>query len=45
MMVRVYFEEMGSRIGESFEIDWDRAERRHSAFTRGFTKMPIYIRA
>lgn len=45
MMVRVYFEEMGSRIGENFEIDWDRAERRHSAFTRGFTKIPIHIKA
>jgi cytochrome P450 len=45
MMARVYFEEMGSRIGESFEIDWDGAERRHSAFTRGFTKIPIHIKA
>ena len=45
MMVRVYFEEMGSRIGESFEIDWDRAVRRQSAFTRGFTKIPIHIKA
>jgi len=45
LMVRTYFEEMGSRIGENFEIDWDRAERRHSAFTRGFTKIPIHIKA
>lgn len=45
MMIRIYFEEMGSRIGESFEIDWDRAERRQSAFTRGFTKIPIQIKA
>jgi len=43
MMARIYFEEMGSRIGERFEIDWNGAERRHSAFTRGFTKMPIHI--
>jgi cytochrome P450 len=45
MMIRIYFEEMGSRIGENFEIDWDRAERRQSAFTRGFTKIPIQIKA
>jgi cytochrome P450 len=45
MMVRIYFEEMGARIGENFEIDWDQAERRHSAFTRGFTKIPIRIKA
>jgi cytochrome P450 len=45
LMVRTYFEEMGARIGENFEIDWDRAERRHSAFTRGFTKIPIHIKA
>ena len=45
MMIRIYFEEMGSRIGENFEIDWDRAERRKSAFTRGFTKIPIHIKA
>jgi len=45
MMVRIYFEEMGTRIGASFEIDWDKAERRHSAFTRGFTKIPIRITA
>jgi cytochrome P450 len=45
LMVRVYFEEMGSRIGESFEIDWAHAKRRHSAFTRGFTKLPIQIKA
>ena len=45
MMIRIYFEEMGSRIGENFEIDWDRAERRQSAFTRGFTKIPIRIKA
>ncbi len=45
LMVRTFFEEMGSRIGESFEIDWARAERRHSAFTRGFTKIPIHIHA
>ena len=45
LMVRSYFEEMGSRIGENFEIDWDRAERRYSAFTRGFTKIPIHIKA
>jgi len=45
MMVRIYFEEMGARIGKNFEIDWDQAERRHSAFTRGFTKMPIHIKA
>ncbi len=45
MMVRIYFEEMGARIGENFEIDWDQAERRHSAFTRGFTKIPIRINA
>jgi len=43
LMVRTFFEEMGSRIGERFEIDWDHAERRHSAFTRGFTKIPIHI--
>jgi cytochrome P450 len=45
MMVRIYFEEMGTRIGDRFEIDWENAERRHSAFTRGFTKIPIQIRA
>ncbi len=45
MMVRIYFEEMGARIGKNFEIDWDQAERRHSAFTRGFTKIPIHIKA
>jgi len=45
LMIRTYFEEMGSRIGENFEIDWDKAERRHSAFTRGFTKIPIHIKA
>jgi cytochrome P450 len=45
MMVRIYFEEMGARIGEEFEIDWEHAERRHSAFTRGFTKIPIRIHA
>ena len=45
MMIRIYFEEMGSRIGENFEIDWSRAERRQSAFTRGFTKIPIHIKA
>ncbi|MGB5348643.1 MAG: hypothetical protein WBN10_03515 [Polyangiales bacterium] len=44
-MIRVHFEEMGARIGENFEIDWDRAERRQSAFTRGFTKIPIHINA
>jgi len=45
LMVRTYFEEMGARIGEGFEIDWREAVRRQSAFTRGFTKMPIHIRA
>jgi cytochrome P450 len=45
LMVRTYFEEMGSRIGENFEIDWDNAERRQSAFTRGFTKIPMHIKA
>jgi hypothetical protein len=45
LMVRTFFEEMGARIGERFEIDWDRAERRRSAFTRGFTKIPIHISA
>jgi len=45
LMVRVYFEEMGARIGERLQIDWDNARRRHSAFTRGFTKIPIHIRA
>ena len=43
LMVRTYFEEMGARIGEGFEIDWDNAVRRQSAFTRGFTKMPLRI--
>lgn len=45
LMVRVYFEEMGSRIGERLHIDWDHAERRQSAFTRGFTKIPIHVTA
>jgi len=45
LMVRTYFEEMGARIGEGFEIDWDNAVRRQSAFTRGFTKMPLRIEA
>jgi len=45
MMIRIYFEEMGSRIGGDFEIDWNGAERRQSAFTRGFTKIPIHIKA
>ncbi len=44
-MIRIYFEEMGARIGENFEINWDRAERRQSAFTRGFTKIPIQFKA
>lgn len=35
----------GSRIAEDFEIDWNRAERRQSAFTRGFTKIPNQIKA
>jgi hypothetical protein len=42
-MIRLYFEEVGERIGENFEIDWDNAERRQSAFTHGFTKIPIRI--
>jgi len=45
LMVRTFFEEMGSRIGGRFEIDWNRAERRRSAFTRGFTRIPIRIAA
>ena len=45
LMVRIYFEEMGARIGERLQIDWDNAHRRHSAFTRGFTKIPIHITA
>ena len=43
LMIRVYFEEMGKRIGENYEVDWDNAERRQSGFTRGFTKLPIRI--
>ena len=43
LMARVYFEEMGARIGEGFEIDWGRATRRQSAFTRGFTTIPTRI--
>ncbi|MEM7436668.1 MAG: cytochrome P450 [Myxococcota bacterium] len=43
LMIRVYFEEMGARIGEGFEVDWDHAERRQSGFTRGYTKLPIHI--
>ncbi|MGB5811014.1 MAG: cytochrome P450, partial [Polyangiales bacterium] len=45
LMIRVYFEEMGARIGERFEVDWAHAERRQSGFTRGYTKLPIRIRA
>jgi cytochrome P450 len=45
LMVRIYFEEMGARIGERIEIDWDHAERRRSAFTRGFVKIPVHITA
>lgn len=43
LMIRLYFEEMGMRIGESYEVNWDSAERRQSGFTRGFTKLPIRI--
>ena len=45
MMVRIYFEEMGERVGDRLEIDWNNATRRQSAFTRGFTEIPIHIRA
>ena len=45
MMLRLYFEEMGARIGDRFEIGWSRAERRPSPFTRGFTKLPMQIGA
>jgi cytochrome P450 len=45
LMIRIYFEEMGAHIGENYEIDWSRAERRQSAFTRGFTRLPIRIKA
>jgi hypothetical protein len=34
---------VGARLGERFEIDWERAERQHSAFTRGFTKLSIHF--
>jgi len=44
LMIRIYFEEMGARIGESCEVDWDNAERRKSGFTRGYTKLPIRIK-
>ncbi len=44
LMIRIYFEEMGARIGEAYEVDWDNAERRKSGFTRGYTKLPLYIR-
>ena len=44
LMIRLYFEEMGARIGESYEVDWDNAERRKSGFTRGYTKLPIHIK-
>ena len=44
LMIRIYFEEMGARIGESYEVDWDNAERRKSGFTRGYTKLPIRIK-
>jgi len=43
LMIRIYFEEMGARIGERYEVDWDNAERRKSGFTRGYTKLPIRI--
>ncbi len=43
LMIRIYFEEMGGRIGESYEVDWNNAERRKSGFTRGYTKLPIRI--
>ncbi|MEM8609881.1 MAG: cytochrome P450 [Myxococcota bacterium] len=43
LMIRIYFEEMGKRIGERYEVDWDNAERRQSGFTRGYTKLPIRI--
>lgn len=44
LMIRTYFEEMGARIGENYEVDWDNAERRKSGFTRGYTKLPIRIK-
>jgi len=44
LMIRIYFEEMGARIGESYDVDWDNAERRKSGFTRGYTKLPIRIK-
>jgi cytochrome P450 len=44
LMIRIYFEEMGARIGESYEVDWANAERRKSGFTRGYTKLPIRIK-
>ena len=43
LMIRIYFEEMGARIGENYDVNWDAAERRQSGFTRGFTKLPIRI--
>lgn len=45
LMIRIYFEEMGARIGEGYEVDWDNAERRKSGFTRGYTKLPIRIKS
>lgn len=45
LMARIYFEEFAARIGESYEIDWDGAERRKSGFTRGYSRMPIHIQA
>jgi cytochrome P450 len=45
LMIRIYFEEMGARIGEKLEVDWSSAERRRSGFTRGYVKLPIRIDA
>lgn len=45
LMLRVYFEEMGRRVGERIEHDWQHAEQRTSAFVRGYKKLPVRITA
>lgn len=44
LMIRIFFEEMGARIGDHIDYDWSNAERRKSGFTRGYTKLPLRIR-
>jgi len=45
LMARVFFEELFGRFGERYDVDWERAERRQSAFTRGYVRMPIVLQS